>query len=145
MSKKKKIIIYAIVVLVFLAVIIGVYFLFKGESKDLTYGDFTVIDGGVGEVLDYDKSIFVYGYEASDQAYYITGNVRNNNQEENYQYVLLVFNLYDADNNLLGTATGALQSLNKNETKEFKALATIPYESIEQIDHYEINFIGENS
>ena len=54
-------------------------------------------------------------------AYYVTGTIKNNTNEQ-YSYVQVTFNLYDADGAQIGTAMSNINNLEENGTWKFKAL-----------------------
>lgn len=71
---------------------------------------FTLIEakGQVERLFDYDSVT-------------ITGKVKNNTNK-NYSYVQITFNLYDKDDNLVGTAMDNINNLEANGTWIFNAI-----------------------
>lgn len=65
---------------------------------------------------------------------YITGTVINQS-DNTYSTVIIKFNLYDKENNLVGNAIDSINNLGPHETWKFKAL--VPYDNA-----YSAEFVG---
>lgn len=133
----KRNLIPAIVILILIALMIGIYFTYQNsDTKDqIKYDEYTIYDGHTGKIERYDPSMTVDGYAGGDKAYYITGKI---SAKEDKEYSVITFNLYDKDNNLLGTAVAGLNELEKDKVYDFKALSLIKAEDVEKVTHYEL-------
>ncbi len=80
------------------------------------------------EELVVNKDINGY-YDEKTNSYYIEGYLKNN-ENEDYEYVYITFNVYDENNNILGEATADLSHLEKKGTWKFKAA----YSSVDSKD-----------
>jgi len=67
-------------------------------------------------------------------AYYIEGKVTNNTSRT-YSYVQIELNVYDSENNLLGSCLDNINNLEANGTWKIKALCSGDAKSV---DHYEL-------
>lgn len=105
------------------------------NKEEMKYEAYTIYDGHVGKVEEYDPSMTVDGYNGGEKAYYITGKI---SARENKDYSVITFNLYDKDNNLLGTAVAGLNELEKDKIYDFKALSLIKTEDVDKVTHYEL-------
>lgn len=137
-SKKPVMVVF--VVLALIAVAIAIYFLFiYDDNGEIVYEDYTIASGHVGKIEKYDSSYTVDGYKGGkDEAYYITGNIT---ASEDKDFTVITFNLYDKDDNLLGTAVGGLNEVKKGKTYSFRALSLVENKDVAKIDHYEIKSI----
>ena len=104
----------------------------------MTYSDFTILEGHSGKIEKYDASNAVEGYKGGSEAYYISGKVKASSDKG---FTLITFNLYDKEDNLLGTAVAGLKELKKDKAYDFKAVSLIEYEKVQQIDHYNLESI----
>lgn len=141
--KDKKIIILIISLIIFIG--IGVYFLlFNSQSdKSYTYDEFTINKGSIGELKEYNKTMYFEGYEGDyTEAYYINGSMTNNGSN-NYKFILITFNLYDKNNNLLGTAIAGINNVEGNKTYEFTAMSLTTTENAKKIVKYDLKSIKE--
>ena len=59
--------------------------------------------------------------ESNQYFYYIEGKIQNNRDKE-YDYVQIVFNIFDKDDNMIGTCMDNNSGLNANGTWKFKAI-----------------------
>lgn len=144
--KKKSLFVTIGAIVLLIGALIGIYFIFSEDEdysdKRLRYEDFVIERGHMGSMAKYDVSLYVDGYLGSkEEAYYITGNLISKNH---YDFVLLTFNLYDKDDNLLGIAQGGLSDVKKDEELEFKALSLTTYEDTKKITRYELKDIVGN-
>lgn len=62
----------------------------------------------------------IFYYDSEADTYYIEGLLKNN-KDKKYEYLNIVFYVYDGNNNILGEATASLSSLEENGTWKFKA------------------------
>lgn len=136
----KRNLIPAIIILLLIALLIGVYFSFKSEKEDkqITYKEYTIYADHKGGIEKYDPSMTVDGYKGGDSAYYITGKI---SAKENKKYSVITFNLYDENNKLLGTAVAGLNKLEKDKVYDFKALSLIKNSDVEKITHYKLKSV----
>ena len=80
----------------------------------------------------------VDGYEPSNNAYYVTGKI---SAKEDKDFSVITFNLYDEDDNLLGTAIAGLNELKKDVVYDFKALGILKADDVEKVDHYTLESV----
>ncbi len=126
-NKKKKMPKWLIIVLVILGIaVVGSLFSPDSSSENnnekKTFSEkqerFSIIEGTETGYAD------DYGF-----AYYIEGTVKNNTDKK-YTYVQVSYNVYDADNNNLGTCLANNNNLDANETWKFKAVCSGDAKSI---------------
>lgn len=143
---KKNIIIIVISLIVFLSLIVGLYFIFLKnnnmiKSNTIIYGDFIILNGNKGELLEYDKTTYIEGYKGSyDIAYYINGSIKNNSTST-YKFIIITFNLYDKNNNNLGTAVCGLENVVGNQTYKFKAMSLTTTNDAKKVTSYKLKSI----
>lgn len=137
-----------IAVVAFVAIIVGIYFIFGGSekgifdggNKNLTYEKFTISDHK-GEYKEYIQGLDVEGYPgAKDFAYYVTGKIKNG-MDNNYSYVIIRFNLYDNAGTNLGEAVVALNDLEKNTEQTFTALSLLTSADAQKVVKYDIKSV----
>lgn len=133
----KKNLIPAIIIVALIAISIGIYFLYKDDNKTeaINYKEYTIHEQHTGKIEEYDPTMTVDGYEGGEKAYYITGKI---SAKEDKSYSVITFNLYDKNDNLLGTAVAGLNELEKNKIYDFKALSLIKSEDVEKVVRYEL-------
>lgn len=136
----KKPVMVVLVILALIALGVAIYFLFiYDNSGEIVYEDYTIASGHSGKIEKYDSSYTVDGYKGDEyEAYYITGNIT---ADEDKDFTVITFNLYDKENNLLGTAVGGLKEVKKGKTYAFKALSLVENKDVVKIDHYKIKSI----
>ena len=83
-------------------------------------------------------SITVDGLNAGENAYYIRGKI---SAKDDKSFSVITYNLYDKDNNLLGTAVAGLNSLEKDKVYDFEAIALLEQNDLTNIDHYELESV----
>lgn len=132
------------VILLVLVVIIGaIYFVFMNSDKEIVYEDYTILEGHVGKIEKFDSSYTVEGYKGDDDsAYYITGSIT---ADEDKDFTIITFDLYDKDDNFLGNAVGGLKEVKKGKTYDFKALSLVENKDVTKIDHYKIKSIEQGN
>lgn len=137
-SKKPVMVVLVIFVLIVVAIAIYFFFIYD-DNSEIVYEDYTIASGHVGKIEKYDASYTVDGYNGdTHKAYYITGNIT---AEEDKDFTVITFNLYDKDDNLLGTAVGGLNEVKRGKTYSFKALSLVENKDVVKIDHYKIKSI----
>lgn len=128
-------------VILFVGIIVGIYFLFfrpLGDVK-MVYNEFAILKGHNGSMAKYDPSIYVEGYQGNkEEAYYINGKIVS---QKDYNFVLVTFDLLDKNDKVLGVAQAGLTNIKKGETYDFKALSLTNYEDTKNISSYKINNI----
>lgn len=135
----KKTIIPIIVIAALIVISLIIYFIYKEEvPQDIVYEDYTIYSEHVGKVEEYDQSMTVDGYEPSNNAYYVTGKI---SAKEDKDFSVITFNLYDEDDNLLGTAIAGLNELKKDVVYDFKALGILKADDVEKVDHYTLESV----
>lgn len=103
------------IVAVIIAVIIGLTFIFIGESdNDLS----SIIENE--QIEEFSLSKETAGY-SDGFAFYIEGGIRNNTNKQ-YSYVQVSFNLYDKNGVQIGTALANVNNLEPNGVWKFKAI-----------------------
>jgi hypothetical protein len=108
-------------------------------GKDVTINNVTIYKDTRGEILEYDKTMYVEGYQGNyEKAYYITGKIKS---DVGYEYLIITFNIKDRKGNILGTAVAGFNNVNDGEEKEFKALSTVPENKLKKIYSYEVKDI----
>ena len=70
-------------------------------------------------------------------SYYIVGTVTNNTNKEK-GYMQITFNLYDAEDNLIGTAIDNVNNLKPGGTWKFKAMALVDKNEIARYELAEV-------
>ena len=140
----KKPVMIALVILALVAIAIAIYFIFFSTINDdnnekVVYEDYIISSNHYGKIEKYDPSNTVDGYKGDgNDAYYITGSIT---AKEDKNFTVITFNLYDKDNNLLGTAVAGLNELKKDKSYEFKALSLVESKDVVKIDHYKIKSV----
>lgn len=139
---KKKLIISSVVIIALLLLGILILYLMpqneEAKDKDITYEAYTIHKGTEGKVEKYDPSMTVDGLEPGEYAYYITGKISS---KEDKEFSIITFNLYDEENNLLGTAIAGLNNLEKNRIYDFKAISMVKPDEVEKIKRYELKSV----
>lgn len=129
----------AIVIILIVALLIFIFIGGNNSMSDaMTYEDFTVLKGHLGKLEKYDKSHAIEGYKGGSEAYYIKGKVTSNKDKG---FTIMTFNLYDKNDNLLGTAVATLNEVKKGKTYTFKAVSLTEKAKTKQIDHYSIESV----
>lgn len=131
-------------VVLLVGVIVGIYFIFFSPNVNtkMVYNEFVIEKGHAGNMAKYDPSIYVEGYKGNkEEAYYINGKIVS---EKDYNFVLITFDLYDKEDNLLGIAQAGLSNIKKGESYDFKALSLTIHEDTKKISDYKINNIMGN-
>ena len=140
-NKKKVLIISIILVISALAIILFVNGTDdnNGVKEKVNYKDYVIYEGHVGKVEKYDPSMTVDGYSGAEgDAYYVIGKISAKSKKS---FSVIEFNLYDKDDNILGTAVAGLNDLEKDKVYEFKALGLISSEDVLKVDHYELKSV----
>ncbi len=146
-SQKIMVIFISIVAVILLSV--GVYFLTSKEkfigllTDEMVYGNFVIKDDHTGSLEEYDKTLYVEGYEGNyDQAYYIKGKITNNSGN-NYKFILITFNLLNKKGEIVGEAISGLNNVLKGETYDFKAMSLTTTEKARTVVSYELKSVVE--
>ena len=63
------------------------------------------------------------------------------NNQMTWQKFYELYNLYDEDDNLLGTAIAGLNELKKDVVYDFKALSILKADDVEKVDHYTLESV----
>lgn len=116
--KKKHIILIIIGVIVLL---IGMSSLFSDTAKDKNKSNVKQQKKEKYEIVEQPHIV-----EEGNQYFktrYIVGTLKNNSQKET-SYVQIVFNLYDKDGNVIGSAMTNINHIEKDGTWKFKAIIT---------------------
>ena len=119
-------------------IVAGGFLLFREDSCDLKYEDYTVYKGLEGSIEEYDSSMAVDGYKASNNAYYITGKISS---KADKGFSIITFNLYNKRNELMGTAVAGLNELKKDKIYDFKAIALVDGKDLKKIDSYKLKSV----
>lgn len=141
MKKNKKIKTIIIIVIILAILLIGsalIYYFIENQDKDIVYNDYTIYERTTGTLEEYDPSITVDGLNAGENAYYIRGKI---SAKDDKSFSVITYNLYDKDNNLLGTAVAGLNSLEKDKVYDFEAIALLEQNDLTNIDHYELESV----
>jgi len=110
-----------------LLVILSVMFMYGipiGLGIWAAFSDSTSYEEKNGEII-IDKGDLVINnitsyYDSEEEVFYIEGLLKNN-EDKTYEYVAVMFTVYDKNNNILGEAEAYLTSLEGKETWKFKA------------------------
>ena len=135
--KSKSLFVTLIIVALFM-IVAGGFLLFREDSGDLKYEDYTVYKGLEGSIEEYDSSMAVDGYKASNNAYYITGKISS---KADKGFSIITFNLYNKRNELMGTAVAGLNELKKDKIYDFKAIALVDGKDLKKIDSYKLKSV----
>ncbi|MDO4369613.1 MAG: FxLYD domain-containing protein [bacterium] len=135
--KSKSLFVTLIIVALFM-IVAGGFLLFREDSGDLKYEDYTVYKGLEGSIEEYDSSMVVDGYKASNNAYYITGKISS---KADKGFSIITFNLYNKKNELMGTAVAGLNELKKDKIYDFKAIALVDGKDLKKIDSYKLKSV----
>lgn len=143
MKDKKKIIMICISVLVLVLVCIGIYKAFsKGEGEkreDVVINDVKIYKNLEGTIEEYDKTMYVEGYQGNyEKAYYISGELR---PDKDYANLLILFDVKDKKDNVIGTAIAGLTDVKKGGDYNFKALSTVKESDLDKIHTFEVSDI----
>ena len=135
---KSKSLFVTLVIVAFFMIGLGGFLLFRSDSSDLKYEDYTIYKDLVGSIEEYDSSMTVDGHSASNNAYYITGKISSKVDKE---FTVITFNLYNKSGELMGTAVSGLNELKKDKIYDFKAIALVDSKDLKKIDSYKLKSV----
>lgn len=135
---KSKSLFVTLVIVAFFMIGLGGFLLFRSDSSDLKYEDYTIYKDLVGSIEEYDSSMTVDGHNASNNAYYITGKISS---KVDKKFTVITFNLYNKKGELMGTAVSGLNELKKDKVYDFKAIALVDSKDLKKIDSYKLKSV----
>lgn len=142
---KRTIILLAVtgVLIVILAIVLFNVFYDGKETigKEVSYNEYTILEGHSGSLKDYDNSLYIEGYKGNySVAYYITGTLKSN-EEEKQNFVEIRFNLYDSKGKIIGEAIAGVNDVSKDNQYTFTAMSLTSDDDAKKVVKYELKSI----